>query len=451
MFAAAACSAATASADQTAVSATVYPSSQGSVSHQTVSLQTLGGCPPYSGANPIYLYPPGQPYQLTSTSWSLSTVLTCGLQIPLGAVTGVQVLNPSHGFEAMLSSADLSDPSQYGDSQAPDALPAISVDGTQDQTTYIRPFRGGTDDNARDEVTESGAPITLVVYTNGPPLIVNASAQKLSATVTGAKMKLGATVQTAGGTPVPASLLTWSWNFGDGTTSTAADPTHQFVAGSYFVTVQVTDASTGTGGTATIQVTTPTSPASGQKNQTGGKKPTKSKSPSGFDNGGAKQQPGTNAGSKQSESSGQGEPTSQPSNQTTSPASASPTSSTSTEPTTTTPSSTSPATIVRRTSHPTVVHRAPKRVKPPLSTPAARGTLVTGRLVSDVTPLPADSSPLVRVTPASITAAPTVRRETQTSAISTLGAVLLVVVLMGLGAWHELRGRRRSVTVSSGT
>ena len=66
------------------------------------SLAVLGGCPSYPGANPIYLYPPGQPYQLTSTSWSLSTVLTCGLQIPLGAVTGVQVLNPGHGFEPML-------------------------------------------------------------------------------------------------------------------------------------------------------------------------------------------------------------------------------------------------------------------------------------------------------------------------------------------------------------
>ena len=97
----------------------------------------------------------------------------------------------------------MSDPSRYDDSQAPDALPVISVNGTEDQTTYVRPFRGGADDNARDEVTQNGAPITLVVYTNGPPLVVNASAQKLSATATGATMQLGATVQTAGGVRIP--------------------------------------------------------------------------------------------------------------------------------------------------------------------------------------------------------------------------------------------------------
>ena len=78
------------------------------------------------------------------------------------------------------------------------------------------------------------------------------------------------------------------------------------------------------------------------------------------------------------------------------------------------------------------------------------GTVVRGRLISDVTPLPASSSPLVRVTPAGVTAAPTVRQATKTSSIPTIGSVLVVVVLMGLGAWHELRGRRRSLRMSSG-
>ena len=58
------------------------PRRRGTVSHQSVGLQTLAGCPIYGGSNPIYLYPPGQPYQLTATSWTLSTVLTCGLKIP---------------------------------------------------------------------------------------------------------------------------------------------------------------------------------------------------------------------------------------------------------------------------------------------------------------------------------------------------------------------------------
>ena len=89
-----------ASADQTVVSATIYPSSTGNVSHVSVGLQALEACPEYSGSNPIYLYPPGQPFQLTASSWPLSTVLSCGLQIPLDDVNSVQILNPSQGFEA---------------------------------------------------------------------------------------------------------------------------------------------------------------------------------------------------------------------------------------------------------------------------------------------------------------------------------------------------------------
>src|SRR6202042_1077635 len=175
-------------------------------------------------SNPIYLYPPGQPYQLTTTSWTLSTVLTCGLHILLSDVTNVQVLNPSQGFGAPLDNADLSDPSRYQDSQAPDALPAISVDGSEDQTTYVRPFRGGGDENARDAVTAPGAPIPVVVYVNGPPLSVAASAHTLSSTATATTAQFSASVSTATGSSVPASALTWSWNFGDGGTSAAATP-----------------------------------------------------------------------------------------------------------------------------------------------------------------------------------------------------------------------------------
>src|SRR5262249_35859887 len=112
---------ATASADQIVVSATIYPSSAGNVSHVSVGLQALEACPVYSGSNPIYLYPAGQPFQLTATSWSLSTVLSCGLQIPLGDVNNVQLLNPNTGFQDPLSNSDLTDPSSYQDPQAPDA------------------------------------------------------------------------------------------------------------------------------------------------------------------------------------------------------------------------------------------------------------------------------------------------------------------------------------------
>jgi PKD domain len=443
------------------VSATIYPSSQEGVSHRVVALPTLAGCPPYSGANPIYLYPPGQSEQLpTATSWSLATVLTCGLQIPLGDVTAVQVLTTSRGFEPLLSKADVSDPSRYQDTQAPGALPVISVDGSQDQTIYNRPFRGGNDDNARDQVTQGGEPITLVVYADGPPLTVRASARKLSTTASTTTMKLEAAVQTADGTPIPASALKWSWNFGDGTAPSAAvTPTHPYPGGSYFVTVQVTDTSLGAGGTNTIAVTTPASPAPGRKNQSGGKKHTKSQSPNGPDKGGSGGSPGAGAGSKQPGTSDRGQSGSKPSSQSTDPPATSTTSRASAPPATagtSTPASTQPATtsspssparnsVPRRPAPP----RHPRRTTARRTAPPAAAPVVTGRLIADVTPLAAGSRPLGHVASAGAAPAPTVRRATSSSSISAVGSALLVVVLLGLGAWRELRGRRRPVAVSS--
>jgi len=444
---------ANASADQTVVSATIYPSSQGTVSHQSVGLATLEGCPAYDGSNPIYLYPPGQPDQLPATSWTLAAVLTCGLQIPLADVTSVQVLNPSQGFEAPLDNADLSDPTRYQDAQAPDALPAISVDGSENQTAYVRPFRGGSDDNARDAVTANGAPITLVVYVDGPPLTVQASAQTLSSTATATTAKLSATVLSTGGSPVPASALTWSWNFGDGATSAAATPEHTFVAGSYDVTVQVTDVGSGAGGTATIQFRTPASPAPGHQTQTGGNTPTKSKSPAGSDHGKHSHRPAGQSGATPSGSSAKGRSTPPPAGQTTTPARTGPTTTGPTSTTSTTSSPTTPAPATTTSSAPSpathtvaprpVTHPRPHRTTPRRSPPPASpiGSLVTGRLISDVTPLPVGSSPLVHVTPTAAAAPPAVRQAIRSASVSALGAALVVVVLLGLGAGRELRGR----------
>jgi len=236
---------AAASADQgqAVVTATIYPASGGSVSSQTVSLAALDACPIYSGSSPLYLHngaaPGAQPFQpATDSAWALSTVIECALKAPLSDVTGVQVSNPAHGYEALLSSAQLSDPSQFHDPQAPQALPLISSDGTEDQNTYVRPWLGGADDNARDQVVQPGAPISIVVYENGPPLTVNATEQTLSETSTSMTAKLSATVQDAAGNAVPASALTWSWNFGDGGRSSDATPSHAFAPGSYSVTVR---------------------------------------------------------------------------------------------------------------------------------------------------------------------------------------------------------------------
>jgi hypothetical protein len=454
-----ACWAPSASADQPVVSATVYPSSQGTVSHQTVGTATLDGCPAYGGSNPIYLYPSAQPYQLTASSWTLSTVLTCGLQIPLGDVTSVQVLNPSLGFEAPLDNADLSDPTRYQDSQAPDALPAVSVDGSEDQTAYVRPYRGGNDDNARDAVTATAAPISLVVYVNGPPLAVAASAQTLSSTATATTAKLSATVRMAAGSPVPASALSWSWSFGDGATSVASTPEHRFAAGVYDVTVQVSDVSSGAGGTATIRFSTPAAPAPGHQKQPGGNQPTQSKSPSGSDKGKHSKRPAGQTGAQPSGSSDKGRSTSHPAGQSTTPATASPpsTSPAPAQPTSPTPTTSAPPTTTSAPQSPAghaapdrpVAHRRPRRTTPRRRPPPApAGALVIGRLVSDVTPLPVGSSPLVHVTPAAAAAPPAVRQATRSTALSALAAAVVVIVLLGLGAWRELRGRRRRPAAS---
>jgi hypothetical protein len=475
------CSAAIASADQTVVSATIYPSSQGSVSHPTVGLQALDSCPAYSGSNPIYLYPPGQPYQLPTTSWSLSTLITCGLQVPLSDVTSVQILNPSQGFEAPLSSTDLSDPSNYQDSHAPDALPAISVDGSENQATYTRPFRGGADDNARDQVTEDGAPITLVVYAGGPPLTVKASTRTVTSTPAATTAALSATVQTAGGAAVPPSALTWNWSFGDGATSALATPSHRFPAGSYDVTVQVTDVSSGAGGTATIQYVTPASPVTGAKTQTGGSKPTKSGSSAGTENGTHSKQPGGEAGSKQSsgpngsqsksQASAQTRTTTTTTNRTTATTTHAVASATTSSAATrvsaaatvssqtTTSHSSQPPTSRAKLAAPAapVARRRPanrpraKRHTPPRRSPPAPVTpVVSGRLISDIATLPADSSPLVHIVPAAATTPPLLRTASNASTAPAVIAALAVIALLGLGAWREQRGQGRWRDLFSG-
>ncbi len=211
-----ACDAASAAADQAVVNATVYPGPKGSISTRTASLSMLSGCTPYSGANPMYLYPGGQPLQLPlSSTWALSTVLTCGLQVPLTDVTNVQVVRSpsSRGLEEPLTDAELSDSSQW---QEAGALPVISTDGSENQNTYTRPWKGGSDRNASDQVTVQGEPIAIAVYESGPPLTVNASGRTLSESATAMRVKFAATVRDANGASVPAASLTWSWNFGDG-------------------------------------------------------------------------------------------------------------------------------------------------------------------------------------------------------------------------------------------
>ncbi|MFZ0089721.1 MAG: hypothetical protein WAL63_09465, partial [Solirubrobacteraceae bacterium] len=72
-----------------------------------------------------------------------------------------------------------------------------------------------------------------------------------------------------------------------------------------------------------------------------------------------------------------------------------------------------------------------------------RGQLVNGRLISDVIPLPAGASPLVRPAPAAAAPAGAVREATRAPALPITLGPLAVIALLGLGARRELRGRRR--------
>jgi hypothetical protein len=437
----AACSAAPASADVPVVSATIYPGSHGSVGTRTALSGTLGQCP-LAAATQLQMHSGPRAASSdtfpTASTWTLATVLSCGMQIPISGVTRVEVQRANGAFEASLSNADLIDTTRYQDPQAPDALPIISVNGDSGQNSYNRPYRGGKDLNATDSVTIDGAAITILVWVNSQPLRVTATQQA----VPGSKaVRLSATVRTADGAPVQVSSLKWQWNFlDDGTISRQPSPTHTSSQASYNVSVQVTDQSLGAAGTRTLLVTSPTKAAPGNHKQSGGHKHTNSNSPTGKDNGGSNQTPGS-GGSEQSGNSNQNSKPQSSSPTTTPTTTAAPTTSTPTTPTTSTPATTTPAT----TPAPPTPHRAPpKRTTSHKPAPTATGPLVTGRLIADVTPLPQKSSPLVRVTPATAAPAPTVRQATSTSPLTAIGAGLAVAALLGLGAWHELRGRRRS-------
>ena len=78
----------------------------------------------------------------------------------------------------------------------------------------------------------------------------------------------------------------------------------------------------------------------------------------------------------------------------------------------------------------------------PTTPPPQSGSTVVGLLVSDVTPLPSDVSPLVHTVLAPAATAPPARQAIRASLLPALGAGLAVLLLLGLGAGRELRGRR---------
>jgi PKD domain len=446
-------SAAVAGADAGAnplVTATVYTAS--GTSTDSVSVAELeanpGQCPTYQESSMTELGRQGPvdvPLAQNAT-WSLPTILSC-LQTPIspGSVMAVTVIdadgNPEVGSDSQITPQDLETPSDFNN---PSEYPVVQALGSVNQ--YDRPSRGSPqgqpDYDYLDEV-QSSQPISIEVFEGGR-LTVTPSASK-TAVARGGTVSFSATVGGANGSP-----LSYAWSFDGGApNSTAPAPRAAFnAAGQYDVTVQITDAA-GAGGGAEIPITVGSAPpaATGSHHQTGGGTNRKSHSPTGPSKSGG-QHAGAGVGKNKSQSTTSGKTTTT----STTPASTTPTS-TSTTPASTTPTSTSttsshsatPSTPTpTTTTHSPAPH--PPRHASPIAKPPTRvfpfGPLVAGQLISDVTTVPAQASPLVHSVPAPATSAPPARQAVRTSPLAAVLASLGVVLLLALGAARELRGRR---------
>ncbi len=408
------------------VSATVYSPSGTSTDAVTVAaLQANPGqCPTYGGQSMNELGRQGfVDVQLAqSSTWPLASVLGClPAPIPLGAVRGITVIqsdgSPEAGAGSELTPADLA-PSG-SDFNTPSESPVLQALGSVNQ--YDRPWRGNrsgqTDDDFLDEVqstqNDQPAPIAIEVF-EGPLLTVAVSASRTTVAA-GGTVSFSAQVTGANGSP-----LSYSWNFGGGApNSTMAAPQATFrAAGQYEVSVQVTD-SAGGGGGAQVPITVGAAApaATGRQRRPGGGTSRRSHSPTG---------PRASRGNHPGGSAG---------NHTTPAAPASTKSARRRTSRTSAPAAAgAPARSPRR-------RAAPRRLSAPAPVTGS-GPLVTGQLVSDLTPLPAAASPLVYSVRVPAPSAPPAAQAVRESAIPVLAGVLAIALLLGLGAGRELRGRQ---------
>jgi PKD repeat protein len=453
--------AASAAADQQIVTATVYSSS--GTQQESLTLGALEAnsnqCPQYTGTLPVQHGQNGQTTTPNFTGgevWALSTILSC-LQpaIPSGAVKGVTIIQADgtseSGAGSQLTAADLAPASSnFAD---PGEAPVIGNQGTpsNESIQYDRPWRGGGDNNFNDQVTQTaGSPVALEVF-EGPLLTVtpNASATTVPA---GSSVSFSATFE-----PSNVSGVTYSWNFdGGAANSTASAPTVTFTTGgTYKVTVQVTD-DEGGGGTASIPITVTSSappssnnngPPTGPHNSNGkhGQVPRKHQSGNRGQKHNGSHSNGSTGGhhsnySPTSASHGGTTPAASAGSGTTTPAQgqASPT----VTPAATTHSVAPSSRDRQQTSH-------LKAAPPPA--PGAQAPVVTGQLVSDVTPLPAGESPLVHVEAGMPATSQAARSHVAGSPVGPIAGGLSVLALLALGARRELRGKRDWRTLRFGS
>jgi PKD repeat protein len=405
-------------------------------------------CPTYAGPN-IELYQadgsqtPGQ--LVSAKAWSLGTLLGClPVPVPLSTVTAITVIGAA-GPElneppelSQLSPSDLASPSDFAN---PLESPVLYSDGSG--VIYDRPWRGGADANADDQVVEAApTPFVFEVF-EGAPLHVEVSAAPTSLPA-GGTVSFNASVS---GEPA-GSPLNYSWDFDGGAAASAATaPAVSFAsAGYYLVTLQVTDTAGG-GGAATIPVTvssgTATTPTATHSDtptgpqQSGGTRP---RAKPGKHTAATPGSASTGRNTSGSTAAGGGRRTTSSHGATAPPAATSASTSTNTATASaggsTAVSSTTTRAAGSRDPHAARHHSALHGGAP------ARGSLVSGRLISDVTLLSVAASPLVHGSQAAAASAPALRRALGAPLAPALGATLAVLLLFGLGAGHELRGRR---------
>ncbi len=440
-------------ADTTIVQATVHRAG-GAVLPDSVTLGALQAdpqrCPQYG---PSTMFEHGRQGNLTEPlpqagpqtgTWSLASILAC-LQTPIaaGEVTEVSIIGSDGAPEAapfsQLGPADLAAPSEFAN---PGDAAVVSSQGSTVQ--YNRPWRGRVSDFDFQDQVETAPPLQIEVY-EGPSLQVSLDASPSTVTTGGA---IGFSATVAGG---HAGALSYAWDFGGGAPRSGIQrPLETFATGGvYAVAVRVTDAGGGIGTASTaITVNPPGGPSptrSGSAgtpgNGTSGASPTGPITSAGSTPGAGAGAPSAGRGGRQRGGSAGGS----------SRAGAAPRRGATTGGATATHAGIGAAGRAtgaapnRSAGRRGGAGRRHAPARPPLrrSPPTAPGArLVSGRLIGDVVTLPPDASPLVRRVVAAAATAPAVRRGVHASLVPGLAAALAIVVLLGLGAGRELRGRR---------
>ncbi|HEY1774585.1 MAG TPA: hypothetical protein VGG41_00370 [Solirubrobacteraceae bacterium] len=472
---------------------TLFPAAGGPAQQYSISTAALiaNGCPTFAGdpspsAN-------GIPISVTSSPWTVDTVLSCGAGVSLPPNYWVAVWTGSAWWPSLeypLAADEFSqgqEPVLYFDgTQAGYYDPPSTASGPAASQTNA-PVEGSAELGVPIEVTESEPPLSVTIN-NLPP----SGEQGV-----GTSLTLLATASPQQGAQASSSSFAYSWanstgvTFPNGTGGQSVVvnfPSQQETA---VINVQVTGAGTGGTATADIGVGGPSSTSSGSPSPSNGA----TSQPNAPEVGPA-QSSGTVAGPTPGKSSGTGtghqhrrghDPSSAaaiPKSHTPSAKHGASTNVTSTTTTSThtitsaattgtearlpgsaphpsgprpsgsasaTPKfaagATTPVTARsrtrrhrRRASRPTTAHTTPPLVtqRSPRTTPP----LVRGRLVGQLSPVSASASPLVYAVASPAAAGAPERRGGSATLLPVIGAAFAVILLFGCGISRELRWRR---------